>query len=143
MVIVPAMKGEMLRHFDRLLAIVRETTGFTIDVKETESYQDAVEALKKGKADIGWLGTQAYLEASRDAGIEAFAVAVRSKEVSSTYRTLFVARADSEMTGIADMKGRRLILSEKGSTSGYTVPCHELAKQGLDPDNASEIHLPP
>ncbi|MCK5579904.1 MAG: phosphonate ABC transporter, permease protein PhnE [Candidatus Omnitrophica bacterium] len=137
MVSVPAIRGQMEEQFRNLVATVEKITGYKIDVHESLTYQDAINVLKSGNAQIGWLGPQVYLESAHDADIEAFAVAMRGKEQHSTYRTLFVARMDSKIENLKDLKGNRLTLSQKGSTSGDLMPRHELLKNGLDPDSST------
>jgi len=134
MVIVPAIKGEMENQFRALVSTVEKITGFTISVEETPTYAYAIEALKKKEAQLGWLGAEAYLEAAQDADIEAFAVAIRGKGQRSTYRTLFVTRRDSKVEKLTDCKGKRLVLTQQGSTSGDLMPRHELAKCDLRTD---------
>ena len=134
MVTVPAIKGQMASQFRDLVATVEKITGFKIFVEESASYQDAIEALKLGSAHMGWLGTKAYLEGAHKANIEAFAVAIRGKDHRSTYRTIFLTRSDSKIETLPDIRGKCLVLSERGSTSGDLMPRHELAKYGLDPD---------
>lgn len=142
MVTVPAIKGQMASQFRDLMNTVQEITGFNITIEEAETYLVAIEALKSGDAQIAWLGAKAYIEVAHDANIEAFAVGTRGKSGRSTYRTLFLARADSKIETINDIRGKSLILSEPGSTSGDLIPRHELIKNNLDPDikaNFSEV----
>ena len=134
MVIVPAMKGQMEKCFCNLITTIEKITGFQISVEESSTYQAAIEELKVGRAQMGWLGPQAYLEGSHTADIEAFAVAVRGKENESTYRTIFLARTNSEIAKLSDLKGKRLVLTQQGSTSGDLMPRHELIKCGLSPE---------
>lgn len=135
MVIVPAIRGQMEKKFSDLARTIEKITGYKIDIHESATYQDAIESFKTGRAQIGWLGAHAFLEGAHNAPIEAFAVAIRGKEQKSTYRTLFVVARDSEIENIKNLKGKRLALSDRGSTSGDLMPRHELLKNGLDPDN--------
>ncbi|MFH1581672.1 MAG: phosphonate ABC transporter, permease protein PhnE [Pseudomonadota bacterium] len=139
MVIAPAIKGQMAKQFSSLVATVMKMTGFKIAIEESPTYQDAIDALRTGKADIGWLGVHAYLEGAHEANIEAFAVATRGKEQRSTYRTFFITRSDSNIEKLDDLKGKRLVLSQRGSTSGDLMPRHELTKYGLNPDVSSNF----
>lgn len=134
MVIAPAIKGQMAKEFSNLVATVMKITGFNILIEEATSYQDAIQALKTGRAQIGWLGVHAYLEGAHEASIEAFAVATRGQDRGSTYRTIFLTRSDSKIEKLADLKGKRLVLSQRGSTSGDLMPRHELSKCDLNPD---------
>ena len=129
----------MAGQFRDLVSTVQKITGYVIDIEESATYQDAIDALKYGRAHIAWLGANAYLEGAQDADIEAFAVAIRGKEKRSTYRTLFVARFESKIEKLTDVRGKCLVLSEKGSTSGDLMPRHELAKFGLNPESETNF----
>ncbi|MEE8179825.1 MAG: phosphonate ABC transporter, permease protein PhnE [bacterium] len=133
MVTVPAIRGQMDKQFRQLVAIVEKITGFDIDIIEASSYLGAVKALKTGEAQVGWLGAQSYLEGAHEANIEAFAVAIRGKDQHSTYRSIFLTSADSKIKSLFDLKGKRLVLTQRGSTSGDLMPRHELIKIGLNP----------
>jgi phosphonate transport system permease protein len=139
MVTVPAIKGQMANQFRDLVTTVEKITGYNIFIEESPTYQDAIEALKSGRAHMAWLGAKAYLQSAHEANIEAFAVAIRGKEHRSTYRTIFLARSDSKIEALPDIKGKRLVLSEHGSTSGDLMPRHELAKYGLDSEVPSNF----
>jgi len=131
MVIVPAIRGQMAGQFRGLVTTIEKTTGFNITIEEAPTYSDAVRALKSGRAHIGWLGPQAYLEGAHDANIEAFAVAKRGKDNKSTYRTIFVTRSNSSINDLSDLKGKHLAFSQRGSASGDLMPRHELSKHDL------------
>jgi len=139
MVTVPAIKGKMASQFRDLVTNVEKITGFQIIVEESPTYQDAIEALKTGIAHIAWLGAKAYLEGAHEANIEAFAVAIRGKALRSTYRTIFLARSDSQIKTLSGLRGKCLVLSEKGSTSGDLMPRHELIKYGMNPEVPSNF----
>ncbi len=139
MVIVPAIKGQMKKQFHNLITTVEKITGFKIDIIESQTYQDAIKALNSGAAQMGWLGAQAYLEGAHKANIEAFAVGIRGKKRKSTYRTIFLTRADSKIEALSNLKGKSLVLSQRGSTSGDLMPKHELTKIGLNPAISSNF----
>lgn len=139
MVVVPAIRGQMTENFRDLITRVEEITGFAIEVVEAVTYRDAIEDLRIGRAQLAWLGVKAYLECAHEAGIEAFAVAMRRKGQRSTYRTLFLVRTDSDIGTLEDARGRRLALSEPGSTSGDLMPRHELTKHGFNADLTRDL----
>ena len=134
MVTVPAIKGQMANQFKALVHTVEKITGYNITLVESKTYQDAIEELKSGRAQLAWLGAKAYLESAHAADVEAFAVGIRGKDQRTTYRTFFLARIDSNIKSIHDMKGKCLVLSERGSTSGDLMPRYELTKYGLNPE---------
>lgn len=139
MVIVPAIKGQMDKQFQKLISLVEKLTSFNIDIVESSTYEGAVEKLKSGEAQLGWLGAQSYLEGAYDANIEAFAVAARGKKKLSTYRTIFIVKTDSRIESLKDLRGKRLVLTQRGSTSGDLMPRHELIQVGLNPTRPSNF----
>lgn len=139
MVTVPAIKGHMQVQFRTLIATVMKITGFNIEIEETATYQEAIEMLHDQTAQMGWLGAEAYLEGAHYSDIEAFAVATRGEALGSTYRTIFLTLADSEIKTLADLPGKQLAFSQKGSTSGDIMPYHELVKQGMDPKSPTRF----
>lgn len=139
MVVVPAIKGEMEAQFKTLISIIEDITGYSIIFEEAASYQDAIESLSSKSAHLAWLGANAFLEGAHKADIEAFAVAVRGKEEMSTYRTIFVVRFDSDISDLSGVKGKTIVFSQKGSTSGDLMPRHELIKNGISTEVATNF----
>jgi len=143
MILVPAIKGQMEQRFLPLVETIRSTTGYDIALKEASTYDAAAEALISGEAQVGWLGQNLYLEIAQRADIEPFAVASRDPSERSTYVTVFITRRDEKISSLDNIRGKRLILSERGSTSGDVVPRHSLALAGIEPTvptNFSQIH---
>ena len=134
MVAVPAIKGKMEDKFYSLLTAIEEITGFKLIFHEAASYEDAVERLVSEKAQIAWLGQSAFITASKRAELDSLAVSASAKKNESVYRTLLITRRHEKFSSLADLKGKRLILTEKGSTSGDLMPRHMLAQIGLNPD---------
>jgi len=134
MVAVPAIKGDMEQRFQPLLDAIELAIGQKINFIEADSYDDAIEDLLKGKAQLGWLGQSAYLKAKKNVPLEPLAVAFAERTNESIYRSLFITKKSANLSSLKDLKGQRLILTEHGSTSGDTMPRHMLAQHNLDPD---------
>jgi len=95
LVIAPASdhaEGLDLRSLAQHLA---ERSGIAIDIVYCKSYEEAIESLTDGSAEIGWLGPFAYLEAARDGQVEALAVGVPKGKTSPNYQSVFVTRSES------------------------------------------------
>ena len=134
MVAVPAIKGKMGAKFSPLIKTIEKITGFTINFTEAPSYGDAIKQLVKGTSHIAWLGQSAFLEAKKMVALDPLAVAATDEKDESVYRTLFITRKDSEITSLAEIKGKHLLLTAKGSTSGDLIPRHILTQIGLNPE---------
>ncbi|MDP6785638.1 MAG: phosphonate ABC transporter, permease protein PhnE [Rhodospirillales bacterium] len=139
LVVAPASdhaEGLDLRGLVRHLA---ERSGIAIELVYCKSYEEAIEALTEGTAEIGWLGPFAYLEAARDGQVEALAVGVPKGKTSPNYRSVFVTQAASPIHALKDVKAKRIAVSGRHSTSGFMVPQRELADAGINLDNEGEF----
>ena len=139
MVVAPASDHEGGLDFRALIDFVNQKSGLNIQLDYCSSYSEAIEALKRGDAQIGWLGPYAYLEAAKEGVLEPFAIGVRKGESSPNYRSLFVTKISSPILTLEDVKGQRLAISDIHSTSGYAVPKQELAEVGIHLDNEHEF----
>ena len=68
------------------------------------------------------------------ADIEAFAVAETKKAGRTFYHSLVVARKDSGIQTVADLKGKTFAFVDPSSTSGHLFPKAGLIKAGFNPD---------
>ena len=134
MIAVPAIKGKMQEKFKPLLEAMEKAENVHVNFKEAASYANAVNALEGGKAEIAWLGQGAYLEALKKVDLELLAVATSDGKQETIYTTKFITSHNSIISSISDFRGKRLVLTEKGSTSGDLIPRHILSQSGMDPD---------
>lgn len=141
MVVAPASDHEGGLDFGALFDFVNKKVGLNIQIDYCSSYGEAIEALEKGDAQIGWLGPYAYIEAAKMGVLEPFAIGVRKGENSPNYRSLFITKNNSPIHKLEDVKGRRLAISDPHSTSGHAVPKQELAEVGIHLKNEHEFEV--
>lgn len=111
---------------------LEQLTGYEIDANVATSYAAVVEALCAGNADIGWLHTFSYLLAHEKCGVEVVAATVRRGR--SYYTGQIIARVDSGIETLQDLKGKIMCWVDPLSTSGYVIPRVMLQAAGIDPD---------
>jgi phosphonate ABC transporter permease subunit PhnE len=139
LVVAPASdhaEGLDLRGLVRHLAA---RSGIAIELVYCKSYEEAINALTEGAAEIGWLGPFAYLEAARDGQVEALAVGVPKGKTSPNYRSVFITRSESSLHALEDVKAQKIAVSGRHSTSGFMVPRRELVDVGINLDNEGEF----
>jgi ABC-type phosphate/phosphonate transport system substrate-binding protein len=95
------------------------------------TYDEQVDALFNGAIDIAWNGPVAYVRCAQRQG-DVRVLAMRDVDVAFT--TNLIARRDSGISSIADLRGRRLALGDGGSRQGAILPLYYLRQAGLDPD---------
>ena len=139
MVIAPASDYERSLDFRGLVEFMNEQGNFTIQIEHCSDYAEAINALENGSAQIGWLGSYAYLEMEEKGIVEPFGIGIREGENSPNYQSVFIARANDNISCLTDIKKRRLAISDTHSTSGYAVPRRELAEIGIHLENAHEF----
>src|SRR5215468_1956776 len=114
---------EITRRWVPVLAQLEKDLGIKVKYTTATDYRGTIEALKFKKAEFGWLGPKAYIEASTGnyANVEPIAQ-VRSQNGSLGYRSCLIAHADSDIFTPEDMAGKTFAFNDPNSTSGYLVP---------------------
>lgn len=116
----------MRRHLEREL-------GMPVKVQTATSYAAVIEAMGNGHVDVARLGPNSYVVAERELGdrgvdIEVFANEVRN-DGRAGYNSLFLARADSDIRTLADLRGKRVAFVDALSTSGCLMPSYMIFRR--------------
>jgi phosphonate transport system substrate-binding protein len=98
-------------------------------------YNGIIEALRSGKLDVAYLGPFSYVLATSVADVEAFSVAVTKKTGQSAYKSVILARKDSGIHSLADLKGHTFAFVDPSSASGHLFPKAGLEQAGFAPDS--------
>src|SRR5262247_2011934 len=125
---------EITRRWVPVLAQLEKDLGIKVKYTTATDYRGTIEALKFKKAELGWLGPKAYIEASTNnyANVEPIAQ-VRSQNGSLGYRSCLIVNADSDIFMPEDMAGKTFAFNDPNSTSGYLVPqTFFMTEMGID-----------
>src|SRR5712692_8620727 len=91
------------------------------------SYEEQTEALFNRTIDIAWNGPVAYVRcAARSADCRVLAM----RDVDVDFTTVMIARRDTGIGGLADLRGKRLALGDGGSRRGAILPLYTFARPG-------------
>lgn len=123
------VQEEVVAGMEKVGALLEEQTGYTIETKLVNSYNAAVEALCGGQSNISHMGSFPYLIAHEKCGVEPAGVFIRFG--SDTYGTQIIARADSGLSSLADLAGKKPCWNDPLSASGYIVPQGLLGEAGI------------
>jgi phosphate/phosphite/phosphonate ABC transporter binding protein len=96
------------------------------------SYAALVDALVAGHIDIAWNTPLAYLQTKERLGGQCLVLGMRDSDINFT--TAFIARADSPIRSLSDLKGKRFALGSRDSSHAAILPVHFLREAGLDPE---------
>ena len=123
---------EILVGGEEIIALLAEKTGYNFEVNVATSYTAVIEAMGSKKAHMATLATFSYLLANEKYGVDVALVSARYG--TPYYKGQIIARADSGIETLADLKGKTMCWVDATSTSGYIVPKVSLKAAGVDPD---------
>jgi ABC-type phosphate/phosphonate transport system substrate-binding protein len=108
--------------------------GLDVDFVLFSNYERQVEAQFAGLVDVAWNSPLAWVESERLAtkrGRTCTAIAMR--DTDRDLRSLVIARADSDVRALADLKGRVVAVGASDSPQATLIPLLHLAEAGLEP----------
>jgi phosphonate transport system substrate-binding protein len=125
----------MLENSKKVIDSLQAQLGTPVKPFIATDYNGIIEALRSKKLDVAYLGPFSYVLATSVANVEAFAVAETKKTGKSAYRSLIIARKDSGLATLAQLKGRTMAFVDPSSASGHLFPKAGLQQQGIEPVN--------
>ena len=126
---------EITRRWIPILEQLQKDLGIKVKHVTATDYRGTIEALKFKKAEVGWLGPKAYVEASNNnyANVEPIAQ-MRAQSGSLGYRSCLIAHSDSDIFSPEDIGGKTFAFNDPNSTSGYLLPMtFFITEMGVDP----------
>jgi len=134
--LIPAEDSQaMIESSRQVLDALQQQLGIPVKPFVATDYNGVIEALRAKKLDVAYLGPFSYVLASSVANVEAFSVAVTKKTGQSAYKSVILARKDSGLRSVAELKGRNFAFVDPSSASGHLFPKAGLQQTGLDPDS--------
>ena len=106
--------------------------GRKVILNTVDTWEGLAKSLAAGETDIALMGPWGYVLAHHEASAQA--VSTILYEGKPEYFAIMVTHPQSGIRSIDDLKGRSFAFGDKGSTSGYLIPLHELQKRGIDPE---------
>src|SRR5438552_2556632 len=124
---------EMRAEFEPLMTYLSDAIGQRVTLYIAKDYGDLRTQMENGSVDIGSFSPFAYVDAASGGKIRIIAQSII--EGSATYRGIIVARKDSGIKSIADLKGKRFAFVDPKSASGYVYPRAMLIEKGINPES--------
>lgn len=123
-------EADRLRSFQCLVDKLPAALGVEkVSLFPAADYDGVVQGLLGGTLDYAELGASAYAKVylEKADAVEPILTTVQT-DGSTGYYSIMVARKDSGIKSLADMKGKKLGFADPDSTSGYLVPVAALPK---------------
>jgi phosphonate transport system substrate-binding protein len=137
---VPSGEMERVAAGARSVAdLLHEKTGLYFDTMVATEYAGVIEALRSDPpaAHMASLATFAYVMAADMGVAEAELVSVRFG--NPFYNGQIIARSDSGIKKLTDLKGKTFARPDPLSTSGWIIPMITLKAAGVDPDRDMKV----
>ena len=110
-----------------LRAYTEELLGVETKLFAPADYNGVIQGLLGGTLDMAWLGASAYAAVYlQDPEVVEPVLVKINLDGSFGYHSIGFARADSGITSLEDMKGKRFGFGDPNSTSGYLIPSIEI-----------------
>ena len=123
---------EQVRKFTPIASYLEKRLGMKVEFTPVSDYPAAVEALVNKKVDLVWFGGFTHVQAQIRSGGKITAIAQREED--TRFQSVFIAKTDSGIKTLADMKGRQVSFGSQSSTSGHLMPRNALLQAGIDPE---------
>ena len=106
--------------------------GLELDWVLYSDYDALVEAFVRREIDLAWNAPLAYVKIKRRLQDDPCRV-VAMRDVDVDFTTHFVTHADSGISTVSDLAGKRVALGSRASMQAGLLPYYFLQQSGLDP----------
>ena len=121
----------MVHKHNKFLEYLTKKLGVKqVRLQTASNYTEIMNLLIEGKIDIAWLASMTSVEARKNPEIELLVKPIRFGTTS--YRGIIIARQDSGIRSLKDLKGKKFAWVEPESASGYIFPKALLVEAGID-----------
>ena len=120
-----------------------EVLGCDVEEIQASDYNAIIEALRTGKADMAYMGSQAIALGVQRTNLEPIVMKAENGDRSkAVYHSLLITNsANTDINSIKDIKGKTMAFVDPDSTSGNLVPTAEIIKAFPDDHlNSDMLH---
>ncbi|TFD83964.1 phosphate/phosphite/phosphonate ABC transporter substrate-binding protein [Cryobacterium lactosi] len=122
-------------NYQPLMDYIAQETDKTVEYHESTDYAALIEAAIAGQIDVASFSGFTYVTATNNgAELSPISSIVTEKGQEPGYYSEAIVPVGSDITSIADLKGKTVCFVDPSSTSGYLFPSHNLIEAGLDPE---------
>jgi phosphonate transport system substrate-binding protein len=120
----------MFRKFTPLAEYLSTKIGRRVDLKVAVDFQGAIHDMGQGLTQLCFMTPSTYIEAHKKYGVEVLAKALRDGKPFQ--HCVIVARQDSPINSLEDIRGRSFAFGDIHSTSSHIAPRGMLLEAGID-----------
>ena len=124
--------------YGMLIEALEKETGIIFQWEGSKTYDEVIKKIGTKQADIGFVGAFSYVEAQDNFSVRLIARTYGKKKRES-YHSMIIARKDSGLNTLRDLKGKSFVFNDPKSTSGFLFPMVALKKAGIKMEDFSEV----
>lgn len=124
--------NELLRIYTPFAEYLAKELGLKVQFTPVVDYAATVEGLAAGKLDVVWYGGFTSVQAMRRTNGTAKRLVLRQEDAE--FKSVFIARPDSGIKTLADLKGKTFAFGSVSSTSGHLMPRYFLLQAKVSPE---------
>ncbi|WP_396599741.1 phosphate/phosphite/phosphonate ABC transporter substrate-binding protein [Frigoribacterium sp. R86507] len=122
-------------NYQPLMDYIAKETGKTVEYHESTDYAALIEASIAGQIDVASFSGFTYVTATNNgAELTPISSITTAEGQEPGYYSQAIVPKGSDITSIADMKGKKICFVDPSSTSGYLFPSYALLEAGIDPE---------
>jgi len=122
---------EMATMFNPLAEYLSQEIGEKVSMVIPKDFAAFKEVVKSEQIDIAFSNPLIYIQLKKEVGVEPIALSSEFKN-GTRFRGIIIARKDSGIEKLQELKGKKLIFVDKDSAAGYIFQMLLLSKSGLD-----------
>ncbi|MBI3988264.1 MAG: putative selenate ABC transporter substrate-binding protein [candidate division NC10 bacterium] len=122
---------ELLRIYQPFVEYLSQELKMPVTFTPVIDYAATVEGLAAEKLDLVWYGGFTSVQAARRTG-NVRRLVMRKEDAN--FKSVFVARTDSGIKTLKDLKGKTFSFGSVSSTSGHLMPRYFLLQHGIVPE---------
>ncbi|MBI5556765.1 MAG: phosphate/phosphite/phosphonate ABC transporter substrate-binding protein [Deltaproteobacteria bacterium] len=123
--------AELAAMFKPLMAHLEAQTGATLSFRSSKDYAAFNEAFVKGEIDIAFMGPSIYAELFAQHPDKVRLVATALDKGQPTFKGVIVAKKDSPINSLADLKDKKFAFGDRDSTLSCYLPAVMLMDAGV------------
>src|SRR5574337_234765 len=122
---------ELMRIYTPFAEYLSREIGIPVKYYNVVDYAATVEGLAAKKLDMVWYGGFTFVQARKRTGNT---IPVVSREEDLHFHSKFIARPETGIKTLTDLKGKSFSFGSVSSTSGHLMPRYFLLENGINPE---------
>lgn len=122
--------AKLIKAYTPLAEYLAKKIGMPVHITISKDYQTHIEAIGTDQLDIAYMGPASYVSLQKHYG-ERPLLARQQIHGKSTFQGKIIARNDSPLQSLAELKGKSFAFGDPSSTMSHLVPRYMLWKAGV------------